>query len=656
MKYRKEIDGLRAVAVLSVLLFHAGFKAFSGGFVGVDIFFVISGYLITKIVITEKSLDKFSIINFYERRARRILPALFVLLLVSFMFAWVFLMPSDMKLFSLSLISVSTFTANIFFYLTTDYFQTAAELIPLLHTWSLAVEEQYYFVFPVFILAVWKIRKTWILPAIIFAILISFILATIGSLKSPVASFYLLPTRAWELLFGALLAVSSQKFYFIQISKTLSQALSFIGFVFIAVAVLGFNKKTPFPGVYALIPVLGTSLIILFASTGTAVGKILSNKTLVGIGLISYSTYLWHQPILAFTRHQIGTNLGAWWSIVLITLSLVMGYFSWRYIELPFRNKARFTQRQIFTFAIGCSLAFIFLGGYGYFSEGFKGRFISVDALQATRSDNLQKTEECFLTRREADAFDQFKCAENNSDLKYNVLLIGDSHAASLYPGLREYLDSKGVNLNMMTAGYCLPLVEKFPVNESLSATSRCEKINQKVNKLINEKKFDLIVISSFILHWGFREYWNSSVPGYPGYRDAYLNKIKTISKTNNVLIVGQFITWPNMLPKTIFDESISLKARDINDIPRYSSNGVDDKLLSVDNFLKADALASGTNYISIVDALCEGNVCMRYLPDSTGEKLITFDYGHLGLEASRYISQNIVGPEILKIVQGTKK
>ena len=656
MKYRKEIDGLRAIAVLSVLLFHAGFKTFSGGFVGVDIFFVISGYLITQIVVVEKSLDKFSIANFYERRARRILPALFVLLLVSFMFAWVFLMPSEMKLFSLSLISVSTFTANIFFYLTTDYFQTTAELIPLLHTWSLAVEEQYYFIFPIFILTVWKIRKDWIIPAIVLAILTSFILATIGSQQSPVASFYLLPTRAWELLFGALLAVSSQKFNFIENNKSISQALSLIGFVCIAATVFSFNKKTPFPGVYALVPVLGASLIILFASTDTVVGKILSNKVLVGIGLISYSTYLWHQPVLAFARHQIGANLSAWWSILLITLSLVMGYFSWRYVELPFRNKARFTQRQIFAFAMGCSATFIFIGSYGYFSEGFKSRFLSIDNLQATHSESLQKTEECFLTRREADAFDQFNCAENNSELKYNVLLIGDSHAASLYPGLHEFLSSKGINLNMMTAGYCLPLVEKFPVNESLSATSRCEKINQKVNNLISEKKFDLIVISSFILHWGFRDYWNSSVPAYPGYRDDYLNKIKTISKTNNVLIVGQFVTWPNMLPKIIFDEAISLKARDINDIPRYSSNGVDEKLLSVDSFLKADALASGIKYVSIVDALCKANVCMRYLPDPTGEKLITFDYGHLGLEASRYISQNIIGPEILKIMQSNEK
>ena len=556
----------------------------------------------------------------------------------------------------MSLISVSTFTANIFFYLTTDYFQTTAELLPLLHTWSLAVEEQYYFLFPIFILAIWKIGKGWIVPAISLAILVSFLLAAIGSEQSPVASFYLLPTRAWELLFGALLAASDQKLRSIESNKTISQTLSLVGFVFIAVAVFSFNKKTPFPGVYALIPVLGTSLIILFASTETAVGKILGNKALVGIGLISYSTYLWHQPILAFTRHQIGANLGVWWSIVLTTLSLVMGYFSWRYVELPFRNKARFTQKQIFSFAIGCSVAFICIGTYGYFSDGFKGRYLSVDNMQATHSENLQKTEECFLTRREADAFDQFKCAENHPDLKYNVLLIGDSHAASLYPGLHEFLNSKGVNLNMLTAGYCLPLVEKFPVNESLSATSRCEKINQKVNTLITEKKFDLIVISSFILHWGFRDYWNSSVPSYPGYREDYLNKIKTISKTNNVLIVGQFITWPNMLPKIIFDETISLKARSINDLPRYSSNGVDEKLLSVDNFLKADARASGIKYISIVDALCEGNVCMRYLPDSAGERLITFDYGHLGLEASRFISQNIIGPEILKILNSTEK
>jgi peptidoglycan/LPS O-acetylase OafA/YrhL len=214
MDYRKEIDGLRALAVLPVILFHAGFETFSGGFVGVDVFFVISGYLITTIILEELEQGKFSIVNFYERRARRILPALFLVMFVCVPFAWFWLLPSDMKDFSQSLVAVSVFASNILFWRESGYFDTAAELKPLLHTWSLAVEEQYYVIFPLFLMLCWKLGKRWILVLLGFIFLTSFAVAQWAAYAKPAAAFYLLPTRGWELLTGAFAA-----FYFSQANR-----------------------------------------------------------------------------------------------------------------------------------------------------------------------------------------------------------------------------------------------------------------------------------------------------------------------------------------------------------------------------------------------------------------------------------------------------
>jgi peptidoglycan/LPS O-acetylase OafA/YrhL len=206
MDYRPEIDGLRALAVLPVILFHAGFETFSGGFVGVDVFFVISGYLITTIILKELEQDDFSIARFYERRARRILPALFLVMFVCIPFAWLWLLPDDMQRFSQSLVAVSTFVSNLLFWQESGYFDTAAELKPLLHTWSLAVEEQYYVLFPLFLVLVWPFGKRWILVLLALGAVLSLSLAEWGSFRRPAATFYLLPTRGWELLLGALIA------------------------------------------------------------------------------------------------------------------------------------------------------------------------------------------------------------------------------------------------------------------------------------------------------------------------------------------------------------------------------------------------------------------------------------------------------------------
>ena len=259
MKYRAEIDGLRALAVLPVILFHAGFEWFGGGFVGVDVFFVISGYLITTIILSEMAEDKFSIINFYERRARRILPALFFVMAACLPFAWMWLTPSLLKDFGQSLIAVSTFSSNILFWQESGYFDTAAELKPLLHTWSLAVEEQYYILFPIFLILTWRLGLKWILILLSIVFLVSLGVAQWGAYNKPFAAFFLLPTRGWELLIGVF-AGFYLKYNAHLKSHTVNQMLSLLGFGMIAYSIIAFDKTTPFPSLYALIPTIGTGL------------------------------------------------------------------------------------------------------------------------------------------------------------------------------------------------------------------------------------------------------------------------------------------------------------------------------------------------------------------------------------------------------------
>jgi peptidoglycan/LPS O-acetylase OafA/YrhL len=266
LEYRKEIDGLRAIALIPVILFHAGLQSFSGGFVGVDIFFVISGYLITSIILAEQQSGTFSLLNFYERRARRILPPLFIIMIICLPFAWIYFLPSDMREFTESLASVSLYSG---------YFETAAELKPLLHTWSLAVEEQFYLLFPIFISLTWKLGKRWIFCLLILFCMLSFTLAIWGSTNKPSATFFLLPTRGWEILIGCLIAFylsSSTKL--LKNNTTLNQSASFIGLSLIIYSFFAFDKNIPFPSIYTLVPTFGAALIIIFSNQYTLVGRI----------------------------------------------------------------------------------------------------------------------------------------------------------------------------------------------------------------------------------------------------------------------------------------------------------------------------------------------------------------------------------------------
>lgn len=418
MDYRREIDGLRALAVIPVMLFHAGFQLFSGGFVGVDVFFVISGYLITSILIAELEAGRFSVLNFYERRARRILPALFVVMLVCIPFACLWLLPQDMKTFSRSLIAVAGFVSNIYFWQTSGYFETAAELKPLLHTWSLAVEEQYYLFFPLFLMFIWKYCKKWAFAILIVIALFSLALAQWGSVAQPDATFYLLPTRGWELLIGALLALNLAKDNKWHFSKVINEIFGLLGLLLLIAAIFLFNKQTPFPSLYALIPTVGTALIIFCASSQTFVGRFLGHQSFVGIGLISYSAYLWHQPLYAFARYNSSDEPGTWIFVSLTMAAIVLAYFSWRYIERPFRDKRRYSHRQIFTFGAAGIALFVAFGLAGHITKGFQPRSANKNELPWLECDSPHTVNGL--------------CTFGNLSASETLVLVGDSHLAHL--------------------------------------------------------------------------------------------------------------------------------------------------------------------------------------------------------------------------------
>ena len=489
MNYRREIDGLRALAVLPVILFHAGFEVFSGGFVGVDIFFVISGYLITTIILTELEQGKFSIVNFYERRARRILPALFLVMLVCIPFAWHWLLPSDMKDFCRSLVAVSLFASNFLFWHESGYFDTASELKPLLHTWSLAVEEQYYVIFPLFLMISWRLGKQWILALLATVFISSLAVAQWSSIAKPATAFFLLPTRGWELLLGAFTAFYLSQANRHEFGRALREVFGWLGLGLITFSIFIYNKNTPFPGFYALAPTVGTALIILFATQATTIGKFIGNRVFVGLGLISYSAYLWHQPLFAMARHRI---LGepSWHIFILLSAAaLILAYFSWRFVELPFRDKLRFTRKSIFLLALILSIFFIFFGSLGY-NKGFEHRFNrelvgDVDHAEFHKyiDDKFHDCEPKTIAKQALRWESHLRCKQSKKGIP-DVVLLGDSHAEHLFLGLAEYKPDLNISFYILDGN---PYISN-------------PQFNNIFNELLNNQKPQHIVLTMYYL------------------------------------------------------------------------------------------------------------------------------------------------------------
>lgn len=503
MKYRLEIDGLRAVAVIPVILFHAGFSLFSGGFVGVDIFFVISGYLITTIILTELDQGVFSLSRFYERRIRRIFPCLFLVMAACFIGSWYWLLPTDMQAFSLSMSAVSTFTSNIFFWQDTGYWGAENELKPLLHTWSIAIEEQYYFLFPLFLMMMLRFGKITLLVIMFILALMSLAFAEFLTSIDRMASFFLLPSRAWELIFGAIIAT-----FFIYQPKTMAELTSnglvnqlgsISGFGLITYSIFMFDSKTPFPGLYTLVPTIGAGLVIIFALPATVVGKMLASRMLVGVGLISYSMYLWHQPIFAFARYKSLEELSTAYLLLLIAIMVSFSYISWFYVERPLRNRNFLSKKMIFVSAFVLSTLFLSIGLVGYWSSGFAG-FAMKNSLVAQGIEKKLRINFGLSNKCEESFTLSSRCRTSDEP---KILLWGDSFAMHLAQGIRA--SNPDVEMIQMTKSACGPFFDVAPVSSPgrMSWARNCLQFTNEVRSwLRSNDTVKYVVVSSPFWHY----------------------------------------------------------------------------------------------------------------------------------------------------------
>jgi peptidoglycan/LPS O-acetylase OafA/YrhL len=620
MQYRPEIDGLRAIAVIPVILFHAGIQTFSGGYVGVDVFFVISGYLITSIILSELSAGHFSFIGFYERRARRILPALFFMMAVCLPFAWVWLLPHELKGFSQSLVAVTTYASNIYFWITTSYFEIAAELRPLLHTWSLAVEEQYYLLFPALLAIGVKLSRRGFIYSLILLALVSLFLAHYLSEIRPSFAFYLLPTRIWELLVGTFLAFYFQSHPHLRINRLISELGSLIGICLLIFAMLVFDKQTLFPSLLALIPVFGAALIIIYANQETFVGKILASKVLVGLGLISYSLYLWHQPIFAFAKTLSLESSNLFHPIFLIALVFPLGYLSWRFIERPFRDKNLFTRKSIFTYSALASVFFIAIGLAGQYTNGFLTR--DQAAVLAYNEYNNEKEDigrvgNCFLGQEEGPEKFTSTCFASNS--KDSALIWGDSHAAALAFGLRTVYP----NLSQLTASGCPPIL-----GEVIKTRPLCKKTNDYIADQIKRLQPSKVFLYS---NW---DAYGDQKPSVNLLKTV--EYIRSVSPFSQITLIGGTPQFKPSLPTYMFLKNKNLVLNET--LPTY----LYEPLSAIDMQFKTFTDKNKIDFFSPMDVLCKEKVCKITATYEDKVMPIIWDYGHLTAAGSVLLAQQI--------------
>ncbi len=633
MDYRAEIDGLRSLAVLPVVFFHAGFHTFRGGFVGVDIFFVISGYLITSIILAELAQGNFSIANFYERRLRRIFPALFFVMLACIPFACFWLTPSDMKNFFKSLIAVSSFVSNILFLKESGYFDTSSELKPLLHTWSLALEEQYYLLFPLYLMLFSKLGKHWILLSLSLALVASLVFSQYLVNENPAYAFFLLPSRGWELLIGGLSAYYLSNNQHSCFSMPTRNIAAWLGVVLIFYSVFSYSKTSPFPGLYALIPTLGAALIIIFATSQNSVGQFLGHRVLVGLGMISYSAYLWHQPLFAFARQRSLIEPSHTLFFILVIVTLILAYFTWRFIELPFRRRDCLDRGKVLSLALIASFIAISLGILGVHGKIQLTNDASISLgkqLDSRLGANHGLSQDCDK------AFNSSPHCSTSAEPE--ILLWGDSYAMHLAQGL--IASNPKIKMVQKTVSSCGPFFGIAPLNNQLVQTwsKKCLEFNDEVFQYLKDKKsIKYVVLSSPFRHFVDAE---AHVLTHEGQilnanTVALLFMLDTLSKLRAMGKIPVIFA-----PTPQNGENIGnclKKAKFFNQDIAICNIKLSESLLR-----QADVWRFLNNlkmYVTIIhpsDFLCHGNHCLTSIDDV----FIYRDHGHLSKEGSAYLGK----------------
>jgi peptidoglycan/LPS O-acetylase OafA/YrhL len=495
-KYRPDIDGLRAVAVLSILFYHMGIKHFSGGYVGVDIFFVISGYLITSIIVRELVAGEFSIARFYERRVRRILPALTVMVVAVLLSGLLLLSPAQLEELGSSAAATSVFSSNIFFFLGSGYFDGSSELKPLLHTWSLAVEEQYYILFPFLLMLIAKRFSSKFGIWLVCGALLSLLACIVWTRIDEAAAFYLIPFRAWELLIGSVLALQLVPAL---TNRGTRNIVSLAGVSMMLTSVFVFTPDTPFPGAAAALPTIGTALVIhAGAGDGSMVNRALSIRPMIFVGLISYSLYLWHWPIVVFAKQYLINEWTDLESVVILIVILLLSTLSWRFVETPFRNRKLFGPRErlfaifavVSVAVMSASLSMVIMQGYpNRNTVAAMSEFIAADP-------GWQHWKNCEEAGEKESPVPEL-CSIGEEDAAPTFLFWGDSHALAL---------ASAVNLSAIgqDAGGLLAVRTACPPLLSIDRLGQrsCHEFNQSILAYVSEHpEIETVILAA---RWAF--------------------------------------------------------------------------------------------------------------------------------------------------------
>lgn len=493
VKYRPEIDGLRAFSVIAVLLFHLH-TGVSGGYIGVDVFFVISGFLITRLIISDLSNGSFSIVDFWERRMRRIFPALSVLVACSIGAGCLLLLPRDLEALAKSAVAQTLLISNFFFWDYIDYFTGPADLMPLLHTWSLAVEEQFYLIFPLLLVGCRRLNRRRLVMLLLLLTAISFAVSVGTSDSHPAAAFYLLPARAWELLIGALVALVPDRSI---MSDVQNELLSWTGLTGMCVSLFVFDKATVFPGASALVP-CGSAALIIFSNSGrqTAVAKLLSARPLVFIGLQSYSLYLWHWPVLAFIRYVYGEHLTFRLQIAAVAICAACSVVSWRFVEIPFRRRSLFPNRTgVFACATVFSMVICATSLGIWRSHGLRARFSGND-LRLVEEDGPPIRHASDPDQVLRDQVPVLGVADTNAAPTF--LLWGDSHAMAICQLVDHLASERGLSGYVAARPGTVPAIGVWrPRARQHGGPEATVEWNQAVLQLVRKSRIKHVILVS---------------------------------------------------------------------------------------------------------------------------------------------------------------
>lgn len=639
--YIPSITGLRGISVLGVLAYHAKSNYFSGGLFGVDIFFVISGYLIGKIIIEEIKNENFSLKIFYEKRIRRIIPALLFCIAFCYILIFFLYLPNDIYEFQQSVPWVISFTSNLFFWKTTDYFSSDISIKPLAHTWSLGIEEQFYFLLPIFLILFkkTKIRKLFILLIVMLSFLYGFqnyyYHLPFGCPNAnciATTNFYWLHTRVWELLVGVFIN-------FINLTKQKNFKASFIGLFMILYSFTNYSSSFNHPGIVTLLPVIGTSLLILNNSDKNFINNLLSKGVIYNLGKISYSLYLFHYPIFALVSYfYLELNFPVFGNLTYFFatfLSIFLAYISYKFVEQPFRNRNFFKFKNLILFLIFVSTVLIYFSqvpiyGLNQISEKF---------IIQTTTDGKDNTK-CMIERPD-EKFDFDYCTEDYDINFYNILVIGDSTSQNTYFGIKENLPLD-FSVSYLGVTGCLPLFTEYYYEQENYDENKCIRNYNNLINFVNSKNFDLVVLS------------------YNYNNLAALNSILTLDQptdlllfeslrkinSQEILLMGNPITWKDSLPRYVSRNNIFN-----NEINQYNSTFLVDNLFETEEKIKILSEEYGFNYLSTIDNFCTDKKCPLYFQDSKNYYLTSVDSLHFSRNASKKY-----GKLIFEYINLTKK